>query len=373
MITDLITNPIILPGFTTIIEGSNGGYQHGQMINSIAVVNCTGEELTVSDRFGMSYTLPTTSLNKHKPGIYATLSNTVKRHVKVNRNDVLNVDGKLNPIADSLTALPANNDFGSQSTRRDIDLVVTREELLSKGGAMYLLDIDLTVALASCSRFAPHPAADTHRVSPSEGDSFSIRMELIDNEGTIGPKYVNLTGEPMKLEPKTSSSKVSGLYISDPGAAKPGHSFMPTKVRLTPYTPEELEIKDKREGFLRLVFDTYEEAKSFGGPVAERERQLKLEIHELKATQQREANALDELKRKFALEQEERSRAEEIHKADLERQKRELEHRHQLASMDRKDYYDHRSYQRKDSSEWLKFAPLAVSLIVAVIPFFRRT
>lgn len=362
-----VVRPVIVPSFVDILDEEEDhrrtGHEPGQLNFKQSIRNNTGKPILVSTRAGMTYTVP--SRMRHGDGIqglYLMYTTDHNSNVKFNRHDILNDPDKKNAMCDALYDRSHGNRamVGQDANQVNLKCLVTKQKLSSLGGSTYLQDLDLVIAFEDAVHLAPHPMTEPSALMGFGDGEFRINFKLVDNEGEIGTKYVNLTGEIMALTTITSSDLVSGLYVSYPPIAKPNGDRTECVPVKKFYSPEQLCATENREGFLRYTHDTYEKALTHGDSIAERERTLKLEMVELK---QKHALELEELNKQ--------KMDDEREKLKLEQHKREVEHARSMSSMDRKDYYENRSHIRKDSSEWLKYAPLVISVVAALVPIFR--
>ena len=347
-----------------------------QLELSTSIDNHCGEDLVVATRLGLNYTLPQSRSRSKRPSVHITVRVVTSTRVKVNSCDILNASGEESHLVTKLM-----EDYHDRPTRQrdsnfgrvamEAHCQVSRETLLSSGGTVYLRDLDVVIAVKRLNANPIHPMTIPEDIMRStDGLEAKATFRLIDNEGTIGQLYLNINGEVFDLIPESSSDLKSGLYYTANSAhVRKGRNI--SEHQTTYFSPAELMQKDNRPGVLKFIFTNPEQAKHFGDVIAEREKQhketalqLKLETTALAAEAERQKHALREAAELTA-------RKEEEHKAELEKQKREMEYRYNINSMDRKDYYENRTYNRKDSSEWLKFVPAVLSLGAVLIPLLR--
>lgn len=367
-----LVRPQYRPVHAEVLETDKMERADGQLQINLSISNYCGEDIYVITRNGIVYTLSTKGANLKPRGVYFTTTVIADKSVKINQVDSFSAQvSEAQLHGRSLLASIGTIDNWCQLIEMRNLAFISKEDINKSGRAIYINELDLVIAFSNAMPNPDHPFMNPlTMVSPLESTDY-IGMELIDNEDAIGPIYVNFTNEPIRLVPRKSSIKPSGLYISDPGPAKLGPENMPNSQRRTYYSPDRLTSSENRSGLLQFIFNNYEDAKSYGSAIAERERQLKLEMHEMKLDAARAAQDLAEAKAKFDKEKEERDRLADIDKQELDRLNRELEFRRNMESMDRKDYYERRSFDRKDSSEWLKFAPAVITLVASLIPLLK--
>lgn len=265
--------------------------------------------------------------------------------------------------------------FGKMAT--SITYAVTKEQLKAGGGSLYLTNLDIVVSTMQGHYVPRHPhnldGIRNYLVGREETintvGSFGYAIQIVDNEGIYGKRYININKEIYEISPIVDRSRLSGVYhaktapIGDNGVVPPPIAML--------YTFEEAE---QYLGF----FKTIEEARILGDiseeqrrELEERALQLKRDIAEFNAAKLNHDRAFDEQKRAFELERLQEEEVRRTRENEWKRQESEqsirlmrlkeevatLEHQRSMESLHRKDHYEERSYSRKDSSEFFKWIP----------------
>lgn len=258
-----------------------------------------------------------------------------------------------------------------------ITYAVTKEQLTKGGGSLYLTNLDIVVSTMQGHYVPRHPynldGIRNYLVGREETintiGSFGYAIQIVDNEGIYGKRYININKEIYEISPTVDRSRVSGVYhaktapIGENGVVPPPIAML--------YSFEEAE---QYLGF----FKTIEEARILGDISEEQRRELearalelKRDIAEFNAAKLNQDRAFDEQKRAFELSRLEEEEARRTRENDWKRQETEqsirlmrlkeeiasLEHNRSMDSLTRKDHFEERSYVRKDSSEFFKWVP----------------
>ena len=234
---------------------------------------------------------------------------------------------------------------------RDVVFTLNRPQLEDYGGAAYHEATDIVISLTR--EGAMHPGSPQARMLAlrhelnDDGDPLflnhpRISVAVIDNERVYGDKYVNLNGVVHLVKAVSDARYESGIYVLRDGVAnEAGQSSSPTVTR---YRFEEALESDIG------LYDSREQALHRGDPekVAEQHTvQLKSEAVILKNRLENET-----LKSKI-------DTSKEQNKLDEE-------------SMRRKDYYEDRSYRRKDNSDELKYFFAGIAGLFGILAIFLK-
>lgn len=215
----------------------------------------------------------------------------------------------------------------------------------------------------------------------------TISFELVDNEQCFAPKFLNMAGQINRLQPSTSVTKTSGLYLT---------TVQPS--RTDPVQTKRYELQEAKE---LLGLHESEEAALAYGDVNARQREeferYKLEeqitIATIKQETLLETQTLERERREFQRLQleadQEKSRLEAIaqeQKALREKELQQLENerlrlqdeyeraklRYQYHTLHDKEFYEQRERARKDSSETLRMLPVLASAALALFAWFQK-
>lgn len=209
-----------------------------------------------------------------------------------------------------------------------------RSELLenSLSNLFYVSDHDVAIGYKEPEDGMSHPFSSggmidfvTQGVRKREANgAFDLTMDIVDNEGTFGDRYLNVSGAICVVKARKEPTLESGLYAGWTNEIRINGAPMVLGRRLFKFS----ELEQNKE-FPFTLFNSPEDAKGY-----DPSKHVELSLTEAK-------NKLDILK--------------------TEREE---------ASMWRKDFYEQRSLSRKDSSDGWKMLPafiLGVATLVKII------
>lgn len=278
----------------------------------------------------------------------------------------------------------------SHGLRMKLDYEVPLSLLTENRGCVYVSEID--IILSTRQDVVPlHPFCYESLVRQptpnSRTHSTGLIVHIVDNHGRIGERYIRLHDKVVKVKSERNALKPNGLYIEFIGVVNSSREDDANIVRFTP----ENELDD-----LPWLFTSYAHARLSDDKDAELNlelrntdvevRRLDVESKKLAASSAVQRSALEADKmaleqRKLELEgqnlllqdrltqQERRTKAVED---ALKREHAQREHESKLQQLHSKDYYEERSAQRKDTSEWVKFLPVIVGLTGAAFFGFKN-
>lgn len=333
--------------------------------------------VTVHMRNGLKFVVPPDPTMEHNTFV-------VRVHIRITPQAFQNVVRALHELSHhdskhvevltrAFNAATSNNMWKGGELTLDYDL--TLEQLRQLGGTVYLSDVDYVVSLESIETPIYHPHSEKGRLqqvvldSPLQhpdiqretplGLGYSIIM--IDNQGKNGSRYINIGNTVYRIVPRRDFSKKDGIYIvsNNSMSSKMGGGAFESRYF-------ELENAEERLGLYR----TPDEAE-YGGDktIAAKEGLAKAqaELEQLKAERQKaeEKNGIA----KAALEAQIREREVELTKEReaIAKERAEREHQENVRRKELADYYEQRSYERRDTSEGLKFLP---SLLIGLGALF---
>ena len=267
-----------------------------------------------------------------------------------------------------------------------IDYNLTIKELRGNGGLLYLPQADILVSLHGFENTPPHPYSEeglrdnTINTVYSTLDSDCVfTIQMIDNQTRFGPRFANINGRVIKIRPIRDITKKDGIYI----------------VTNTEYNGEGAEQLKTYKDMLYFeideegcgLFKTFEEAKEHGDiGTANKLKLAKLEteLSESKAQLAREKHDFDI--RKLQKEKEVSDakdlleKEKELHQRDIEKEKERQERDRSLFTEElnrmrelRKEYFEDKSQNRKDSGELLKWLPTIIGAVISIAAVLAST
>jgi len=329
--------------------------------------NTLHQPITVGWRNGLKFAInpePTTDVPVFKVRIDIYVNGTA-------RNDFLTVlnsmdiekNDELKIIKDGLSFQIRDNFYnGAHLT---IEYPINLNELENLGGSVYLNEIDCVISTKTVLDCPTHPYSQEGLeqnllVVNTSGKGFGYAIDIVDTVGKYGDRYINVQGKVYRVVAKPDTARRDGIYIT--ANASVDNINSPTHPVVEYYSfSQSSEIG---------LFKTIEEAGSLGDAVAAQKKQLLELEHELTLLKKRlqiaEQNSALELSEKNAL------------LADLDfkmkEQKNEIEKNKIKQEEERlaiKEFYENRSYRRKDESETWKIIPAIILGIGSLFMGFK--
>lgn len=266
-----------------------------------------------------------------------------------------------------------------------IEVVIDRLlpiELFKEYLSIYVHDIDVLFRQGEGDKGISHPfsidaianglvakAIDNYKVS-------GVLYGIIDNEGVYPNRYVCIGNEVVPVPICRDSTRLNGIYITKIDNV----SFDGIKVSMTRHPLEKATDLG--------LFRTQEEAETNGKLNESMKKDIAMleqATAKLKAESGREQaqRAMDEMAAKHAidleklkLEAEVRRLAQEAAQAELLNKIKQMERQEKInkeneerdkRQEERREYYENRSHQRKDTSEALKWIPIILAAATAII------
>lgn len=272
-----------------------------------------------------------------------------------------------------------------------ISYEVTHDKLNINSGPIFIEELNLTLCVRDVNemRKVVHPNSDMGRylkIKLQDIGCFNYGIEIVDPNNIFGEHYINIANRIFKIPVKHTRYKTPGVYVSISVDSEVLDFYRPDDSMISEYY-----AFDKAPAALGL-FRTAKEAMELGDISKERKLELENKLYENKAkltdsefalkqeTHKREIEAaeinlrlqqleaklktdaidskrnLAEVERKLQHEQAENTRL----KLERERSLSELNHKHTIAQVERKDF-----------SELLKWLPMTLVALGAVIKAFR--
>jgi hypothetical protein len=330
-------------------------------------VNNLSVDVTVVLRSGLRFRLePVPNMSSNRLIIRTTV--TVDQTV---RNDVERV---LSTVNEHSTAemQAMRNAFVQQNqgnTYRGatmiLDYPLSFDELRSYGGSIYHKELDCVVSLRGLDEAPLHPHSEagirsqTVIGSPVEhgGPSFAYAVEIVDNFGREGPRYMNMSGQIYKITPKKDPERRDGIYIV---TNKPNTGDIDTDgVICNTHYPFSLAESDLG------LYKSYSEALNLGDISTARKEEL-ANLEHTNRVLAAEMQGLRQQHEREMIEQQNNLKRLELERDRLSLTIAEQEQKMARERLELKDHYEKLSYERKDSSEILKVLPSIVVGIGAI-------
>jgi hypothetical protein len=337
----------------------------------LSYINNFPVPVTVVWRSGLKFTLqPEPSLTS--ADFVARVSITMDSKVKVDIARVLSAvteesSMELKAMRQAFEAQVKVNTYGGAKIVLDHSLSLQR--LQEMGGTVYYSEHDAVVSILPFDQVPPHPYSpegmQQQVVAGALGlgneNTFGYVIEIIDNHAKYGDRYLNICNKVYRISPKKDWERQDGIYVVSNYAVE-GELGMSGR-HMKNYSFEQAEE-------LLGLYRTYEEALNFGDVASGRKLQIAELEHEVnvgkrqlqEATSRHQLEMLEKEKQLKELLQ-----AHERHNSEVEALRSRQEHELKLERDRLKDFYENRSYERKDQSESLKFLP---SLVIGIGAIF---
>lgn len=384
--------------------GKNSGRTPVEL--SISYRNYTKVPVTCILRNGYGFQVPPES-RVGKGEFIVSVTYSIWHGVKTDVHHVLNdVDDKSSFELKAIAAAISTGDksYDKQRTVFKVEFSVTLDELRDGGGSLYLRELDLLTSILETSHVPQHPydqrtlTRNLAETNPgiNDTDVFGYYLRIVDNQSVFGDHYLNLNGEVFAVPAVIDMSMESGVYLVS------SHPIRGNQ----PLPPPRFKRIDFDEAIKTLnLFRTYAEAESLGDVFGEKERAIKesnaakeqelkemihrhkQDEHEMKLEKLRRDSELDERKlvfderkrtweeNKAEIDEDRRRRQEELKLREMELAERmfkfkaereEWDHHRHIESMRKKDYYEDKSYRRRDYGELFKYIPMFTTAVATL-------
>lgn len=355
------------------------------------VINSTVENITVVNRANLAYTSPMQSGGyngantfsvrniyrfKGRQGIVTTINNLQRYFATYG-----NTNEELKIVKDVL--LKICDDPKANSAEVAIEYSFSYAEL-KEHGKLYCPNTDNLICLGIYNPSHIHPFShegkayneyynfvDSRKVS-------GIFVEIIDNESTVSSRFMHVAKEVFELPVHKDPQRASGVYFT---------RAVNDRLNQTHLHPEFIDFTEAEEKL--GLYKNKEDAVSGGNPeilIKREHNELERKLEDLR----RNNNILkEELKTKELQRDEQLAGIKHQHELEQARSNREMAElqiqletskrtnamlNEQLAARSavRTDYYEHRSSDRKDSSELIKSGLLVVTSALALYGIFSK-
>lgn len=346
-------------------------------------VNGFSRPVTIVDRNGMRVVIPPSK----SPGMGDFM---VRVTITMGRDVNVNIDQLLNSTCAATRTLAEVISKGSQTHRNggpksEVEFRVGFSDIESRGGSLFLNNLDVVVSVLQGHLVPHHPRSeagvrnDLVETNPAINNvgSFGYSIQIVDNGSFFGDRFININNLIYKVPTTKNPDMKDGVYLSSSGPIKGDYSLAPPIAKRFTFSEA-----DEALGLYRTV----DEAMSLGDVHAAKEKELKeLSIHvkneEQRLKEQKLQREAEFDRRKNELEREraeaDAHRKEEEHRISqrhtrLKEEIAELEHQRSMEMIRAKDGYEHRSMQRKESNEIVKYLPAIFTGLLALFVALKK-
>lgn len=336
-------------------------------------INRTTLPVVIQERIGLSISLPAMPLPEYNNVFIVRLE--LDFHSAIRNQVELTLNYLDDTASNELKVL--KNSFNIKTKERPngnvtvfLDYPITLQQIKSYGGSVYLKEMDVVVSIMPPGEIPDHPAniknydkAMLERLT-SLDSCLCVSVDVVDNDGTLGTKYMRVGTQVYKITPKVNKSLPNGIYVNTNSEVNSG---------VDPGSPKTHKLsEDEFQTF--GIFSTYDQARSKDDEADRRTELIKLE-HDLhisrnnanliKADHDKEMLQKETELKRLTMENEKLLETQRVEKARIEAEQ-------DIKMMGVKNYYDSLSYTRKDESEVLKFLPTLILGVGAAFMAFTK-
>jgi hypothetical protein len=335
----------------------------------VSYINNTYRDVTIAWRSGFSFVIPACENTRFGETFILRMEISLAPWVRIDVEKLLShirddSNAELKAMKEAIEIQASRSRHGG--TMLTIDYPVTLEQLEKYGGAVYYSEIDQIVSILPPDKTPLHPYSDRGRTAYPEDNhgsrtvGFVYNIEIIDNSGKIGNRFVNINGQVYPLQPKRDYGRRDGVYVRTTGHADDNDNLATTHRRVC-FESAKKELN---------VWPTHEDALTLGDPVNARntraaELEVKLQQMKIDSDIIKQQHGIEKLERERELRISEDAR--NAQQAELARLRENASHTLEMRRIETKDRYEERSYVRKDSSEVIKALPSAIVGLGAVV------
>jgi hypothetical protein len=349
--------------------------------------------ITVILRNGLSLTIPPLSGNwRDQSNFVVQVRYRFAKNVKIDIHrilDAVDADSSNELIALKDAVRDARVNQTANSNECVLSYQVTRAQFEALSDGMYLSNLDITISkdILGGDSYVVHPESPAGQALQHERrlatSSFKLDIEINDPEQLFGDRFVNVLGRIYRVHARIHPDRPAGVYLTSPNDIDQDVC----DAKHYPFESADAEL---------MLFRTASEARTLGNlaetrkaefeeirhnnsiTLANLELNFKQQLHDLNL--QLNQHKTDKLQREGAhAEEVARLKAIEL-RLSLEASEREAKQKsidaaYAAEKADRearayreRDYYERRSYDRKDSSEIVKWIPpmvVGAGLIIA--------
>lgn len=280
----------------------------------------------------------------------------------------------------------ARNYSPNQPIVLKLEYIITKEDLRKYGNSLYHHGLDCWISTVETTDYAVHPYSEEGMLQGTiwnntpdavKGGGALYAVEIVDNLGTFGDRYLNIANEVYPVRAKKDAKRADGVYVTRtlPSEGELGRGEI--VAAHWPFSKTDGEDFDFSQFHL---YRTFTDAKTLGDVASARKAELQAKDHELQLgkkelealKQEAERAGADFARDKQAQERENQRLQQEIIEKDrrykeLEVERERIKHELELERMRKKDQYEERSSKRKDTSELVKILPALILGAAAII------
>lgn len=360
-------NPSIVSFTGEAIDTLNYERQRHDVKIEIDYINNLGVDIVILDRRGIEFHIP----SRFKPSsrqldfkIYEMFH--LQEGISLRFNDVERDTDIIKLQQNFLDSLNYDAKAERNTRRSMVTTTVKLSDLREVNNCIYIKEYDIVLYIPKPGYNVIHPATvskvvNGFNLNKEKLNDFEFNISINDPNNKIGDRWINISGLIYQITPSRDHTQMEGVIITTSSANLNGDFVH------VPMSIDEFKEKIK-------TYQSYEEAETFGNLESLTKIQADKELEKLKHNNMVEEQKLkaevskhkaesEKVKHDLELMSSDLKAQEAKHKAELEllniqinREKHDME----FQSLHRKNYYEERSYDRKDSSELIKFLPMII-------------
>lgn len=267
------------------------------------------------------------------------------------------------------------------------DSVIELRAIKEYGNTIYLRNLDLSITIDENIYDSFHPYTQKlsmdrikSRIKDEKTSTTDVSFRFVDNEKLFTTMFTKIGNRVVAVNPIYDYSCESGLYTIYNKVVGKLTKKNDAKIFHSRIEQHGLNSKTKLEP---IFFNTYEEALHYNGAAEVDRMKYEQSMAKLRNTEVELRNLSLELERQRKVEDERIEEIKRTHQKEALRDKSlvsdmelrlkkeqlklaELEHNHKVEMMKMKEEYEKKSYQKKNTSDFLKAVPVIIGGIAAV-------
>lgn len=256
------------------------------------------------------------------------------------------------------------------------EYVIFENDLTESGGVVYITDLDLVLSTKGHAQIPFHPygrEAEIHKfldrqkaeASDSVGGNFIYSINIVDNFGKIGTRWLRIGDDVVQIDPITDSTRTDGIYV---WTNKPQNGRLDEAGRFA-----ECYDLNQEPPYFKL-HKTFHEARYTKQDEDQIKcNEFKAKIIKIEADLQISENSLskanlDKENLERNMESQRVEFANQMHRLNMQLE-REIQERETMRAKDR---YEAVSQERKNTSELIKSVPAIILGIIGIVSLFAK-
>ena len=283
----------------------------------------------------------------------------------------------------AICAINTNNRNPLRVAEITLEYIYNAQEI-TKTGSLYCKATDQCMFRGGYTSEMFHPESPEGKAfsdysEVSEAKSVAgMFIEVIDNDSQLHERYVFMGKKVLSIPIKKDHDRASGVYYSTAEGSSLGNIHVTPKYCSFAEAETEIGLYPTREQAMTggnpemLVKQTLKELERKAEEAKLESSRLK-EVH--KQSEMKMANEISSLQHTLSVSKIERDREISEREHQLEKLKKDnalLKEQLDAKSAVRSDYYESRSYDRKDSSELIKYIPAVAVALAAGFAYFAK-